>query len=179
MKRRVCFYAGPGTGKSTMATHIFSQLKMLGRSVELAHEWVKLWAYEKRNITSEDQWTIFNQQKRIEEVPLNHGVQLVISDSPLPLVSVYSKDVVDNVDWDLMCELTRFHEQSFPSLNIFLERDPRRGYKQAGRWQTEAEAVKMDSTIRNALRELNLTFVVMGATNYAEVLGYVLANVRK
>ncbi len=39
---RINLFAGPGAGKSTTATWLFSQLKIAGISIELTSEYVKV-----------------------------------------------------------------------------------------------------------------------------------------
>lgn len=158
MIRRVNFYGGPGVGKSTMATHVFSELKKNGYKVEYAHEFVKLWAYQKRTITAEDQVTIYNRQHEIESIPLKAGVQAVISDSPLPLVLLYSKGVVTAREHAAMCQSVKDHEREFPSFNIVLQRDTKKPYICEGRWQTREDALDKDAEIEKMLRDNSISY---------------------
>jgi len=81
--RRICLFGGPGCGKSTTAAYVYSQLKRLGCSVELIQEYVKAWAYEKREVTSFDQVYLLAKQIRMEDLALRNGVKFVVTDSPV------------------------------------------------------------------------------------------------
>ena len=49
-------YGGPGAGKSTSASDLFVILKERGVNAELAREYVKRWAWERRGISPYDQF---------------------------------------------------------------------------------------------------------------------------
>lgn len=46
--RRICFFAGPGAGKSTSAFWTMWRLKSLGIQADMSREWIKRWAFAKR-----------------------------------------------------------------------------------------------------------------------------------
>ena len=57
--RRICFYGAPGSGKSTVASYIFAELKMLNYNVEFVSEYVKRWTFIKREPQPFDQVFLF------------------------------------------------------------------------------------------------------------------------
>ena len=68
--KRINFLGGACCGKSTVAPYIYSQLKMRGYKASLAQEYVKEWAYLKRDATGFDQMLVFANQLNREELPL-------------------------------------------------------------------------------------------------------------
>ena len=85
---RINLLAGPGSGKSTTAAWLFSELKIRHISVELITEYVKSWATQKRQVTTFDQVYLFGKQMQYEYRFLNNGIKNVVTDSPLILSCV-------------------------------------------------------------------------------------------
>lgn len=79
---------GPGVGKSTVATGIYSKLKRNGISCELASEYAKDITWEGHNNLFENQIHLFAEQYR-RQYRLLDKVDYVICDSPLILNSIY------------------------------------------------------------------------------------------
>ncbi len=167
--RRINFIGGPGVGKSTISAFLYSQLKIKHASVELAQEYIKGWAYEKRVVNSGDQTHIFSEQQRRELVPLRAGVGAVISDSPLTLCAVYGKVSMPQ-DWELFLLLAKAHERDFPSVNIFLDRDMALPYQELGRYQTKEQALEMDKEILNTLSAFRIPMIRRLATDQAGIV---------
>lgn len=90
MKRTtvINLWAGPGHGKSTLATGLFSELKKQGYSVEYVAEFVKEWAWENRKISKYDQITISAEQIT-REARLLGKVDFIVTDSPVLLSGFY------------------------------------------------------------------------------------------
>ncbi len=81
-------FGAPGAGKSTLAAELFSQLKTNNKNCELVREYVKLWAYEGKEVTPLDQVYLLGKQVRSEAM-LYGKVDYIITDSPILLVGVY------------------------------------------------------------------------------------------
>lgn len=154
MIRRINLYAGPGVGKSTLAAGIFYKLKTKDIKIEILTEVAKCWAYEGRQIKlSSDQLMMFCKQKRKEELYLNNGSDLIVTDSPILLSSVYARllGVTDDIEAMLISESA--FEKKFPSLNIFLVKNRvKEEYQNEGRYQTFEEAVALDYKILNTIK---------------------------
>lgn len=167
---RICFYGGPGCGKSTMASRIFADLKIRNYSIELVHEYIKKWAYMKRVPKSFDQVYIFAQQLHSEDLIFQSGVEHIVTDSPLFMQPFYSKTY--NFDfWDNLMLIARKYEEKQPSLNIFLERAVE--YQQNGRYENADQALDRDQKMREFLQEQEVPFVVFKPTDYDNILNYV------
>lgn len=155
--RRVNFYGGPGTGKSTTAPKIFSILKdkfiheNINMHVELVLEYIKNWAHENRKPSSFDQVYIFAQQMHREDILLRNKVDLILTDSPLLLNYAYGEKENRPGHKGLLPVVQEF-EETFPSLHIFLDRGDR-PYVAKGRYQDEAGAKEMDLFILSLLQK--------------------------
>ena len=147
--RRICFYSGPGVGKSTTVAWLFAELKMLHHKVELAKEFIKDWTYINRQarIDSFEQVFIFGSQLHLEELPLLGGVDFVLCDAPLVLNSFYSK-FLGCPAWQDQLEICKKWDEIYQPLNIVLQRERKEEeYQGVGRFQTFEEAKQLDNDI--------------------------------
>ena len=144
MIRRICFHAGPGAGKSTLAARTFAELKVRGHNVEHIPEYIKTWAYAGRKPTSYDQLYVYAKQLHAEDAALKH-VPLVVTDSPLIMNNAYAAfygcEFVDP-----MVNMSRRFEKDFPAVNFFIERSV--DYVTDGRYQTYEQAIEFDDHLK-------------------------------
>ena len=151
---------GPGAGKSTFATVLFSNLKKMGVSCEYVGEFAKDLVWENREETLKDQVYIFGKQyhkiKRVEG-----KVSFIITDSPLPLSMYYNHILDENNKID---ELT-FNNfvlscyNNFDNLNFYLERNfP---YDPEGRVQGEEESILVNGQIKSYLTKQNIPYKII------------------
>jgi len=155
--RVVNIIAGPGAGKSTIATGIFSELMQRGISCELASEYAKDITWEDHKFMFNNQISLFAEQfRRIYR--LIDKVDFVITDSPLILNSIYLKLFYDEqekkyFDSDYMYLQQQFFNETFDqfnNLNFFIERNDKY-HTNRGRVHTLDESKKIDAAILNSL----------------------------
>ncbi len=164
--RRINFIGGPGSGKSTTAAWLYSELKSLTlnnelESVELVREFIKDWAYLGRKADSWDNWFVFaNQLQREKELLVDGNVRLIVSDSPLIVNNFYARNQHTALS---LLFITREFENQFPSINIFLKREDRT-YVQPGRYENEEEALKLDDELWDFVAR-RVTWVTGGIEN--------------
>jgi hypothetical protein len=147
----VNLYGGPGTGKSTTAAGLFALLKERGRNVELAPEFAKDLVWEGRNRVLENQLYILGKQMH-RVWRLLGQVDAVITDSPILLALFYAPE------WTELHKLALDVWSKWNTLDIFITRDPERGYNPKGRTQTEEEAREVDVGIAYALDAVGVPF---------------------
>lgn len=149
MIRRVNIIAGPGRGKSTLAASLFSEFKNNSKlTVELVTEFVKPWAYIGRVPKCFDQVFITASQMHAESIPLEAGVDLIITDSPLFLGGYYASKGLRSTIFDLASKF----EVVYPSINIVI--NWKKPYVQTGRFQSEIEADNIHKELLGMARSL-------------------------
>lgn len=146
---RICLFGGPGIGKSTLAYRLTAALKEMHMSVAFVDEWIKAWAYEKRIPRGWDQFHVFGQQLYKEAHVLQHGVNHIVTDSPILMQCAYMKR--DNAKYADECLATALKfEEDYPSLNIRLLRGGF-GYESQGRYESFDQAVAVDQMIKTVM----------------------------
>ncbi len=153
MTQVINFYGGPGTGKSTSAAMVFSELKQAGVNCELVQEYVKQWAWEERKPVSLDQFYFFGKQSR-KEYSLFGRVETIITDSPVSLCAYYCKVFGTKEQADLFIEMTKTYyslaaKQGNDYQHVWLRRV--KPYNPKGRFQNEQEARDIDVDMKDFL----------------------------
>lgn len=145
-------FGSPGSGKSTLAAELFADMKKRGMDVEMAREWVKLWAWEGRKMTLEDQFMIFANQVR-EETALYNKVGIIITDSPLILSPFYEQEYFGSTHTlsGAHAIMDKAEQNDVFYWNFFVER--KHPYNPNGRFQTESQAKLIDLKLKNFLQE--------------------------
>ena len=156
----VNLYGGPGSGKSTTAAGIFSELKMLGLNTELVTEYAKDKVWEKHEAILDNQIYVFAKQYH-RLFRLTGQVDVIVTDSPILLSTIYNKDrttlgrSLDNL------VIEAYH--TFNNVNYFLNRTKK--YNPKGRLQTEDEAKELDTQINSMLDRLNVPYDIHKGAN--------------
>lgn len=140
-------FAGPGAGKSTTAAGIFNHLKNHNKRCELVTEFVKDLVWDKSHATLRDPlYLLANQHHKLHRM-LEHDVDYIIVDSPLPVCLAYMdeywKGKLENLVFDMF--------DRFDNDNYFLIRQKQ--YMKYGRFQTEDEANSIDTHIENFMKQ--------------------------
>lgn len=184
MKKIICLYGGPGTGKSTTCAGVFYKLKLMGFNAEMNREYVKNWVWEKRDIKPGDQTYIFAKQSRFERVYMDAGMDFIITDSPLILTHFYGlkyDELEQKYNTSLMM-LENHHgickDKGYKVDHFFLERT--KVYNPSGRLQTEEEAKKIDTEILDLLHQFDIKYKTIEANEKAadNVVASVLPSLR-
>lgn len=145
-------FGAPGTGKSTGAAYIFSQLKMRGVNAELVTEFAKDKTWEHNMTALSNQAYVFGKQYyRISRCA--DQVDVIVTDSPLLLSLVYNNSSVLGQDFN---KVVKTVANSFNSRNYYLTRvNP---YNPIGRNQTEEEANQIADQIYDILVKEEVQF---------------------
>jgi nicotinamide riboside kinase len=158
MSLRVNFFGGPCVGKSTLAAQLFAYLKAEGFDAELVQEFVKTWAYQQRQLKSFDHVYTFASQLHTEDLYLQSGVNIIVTDSPMLLQVMYGMHQQLPSANELKHIADTF-ELSHTSINFLVAR--RVDYKPQGRYQTAESAARMHDVITNYLNLWCVPFTVV------------------
>ena len=149
--RRICFYGGACTGKSTTAASVFAELKKTGHSVELVDEYIKFWTYIPRVPKGYDSLYVMSKQIHKEDTILRSGTDFIVSDSPIMLQYFYAQHHKAPAK-EAMLDIAMEFESEYPSFNIVLQRDDK-DYDEHGRYETLEQAKEIDDELRQILDE--------------------------
>jgi hypothetical protein len=157
------FFGGPGIGKSTQSSGLFTEMKKHHMDVELTFEFPKLFAWEENFSAIKDQFFITaNQHRNITR--LYGKVKYIIVDSPIILGMVYKARYASKPEYPGMFYNETFDTflidlfKKYNSLNILLTRDDK-SYNENGRFQNLNEAKEIDDDIKNSLISHDIPFI--------------------
>jgi hypothetical protein len=144
----VNMYGGPGTGKSTTAAGLFFLLKVQDINCELSREFAKDLVWGLRTHLFDQQAFVYTEQaRRLRE--LEGKVDIAVTDSPLLMSLVYGNPPKG------LRELVRAERDRYQEFDVLLLRV--KDYQQAGRTQTEEQAMEVDEEVRRQLPHPDFT----------------------
>jgi adenylate kinase family enzyme len=176
------FFGGPGIGKSTQSSGLFTEMKKHHMDVELTFEFPKIVAWEENFSAIKDQFYITaNQHRNISR--LYGKVDYIIVDSPIILGLVYKERYNDTPEYP-----ATFYDETYDtfilslfkkydSLNIFLNRNDET-YDQNGRFQDLNESKKIDEEIKHKLVSNNIDFIEFNVNQETslDIFNYITKN---
>lgn len=162
----------PGVGKSTGAAYIFSQLKMLGKNVELVTEFAKDKVYEENESVFKNQAYIFGKQS-FKMSRCKDKVDYIVTDSPLLLSALYNSEPVLG---ELFNDVVNNVFQSYNNLNFLLLRV--KPYDLSGRLQTEKESNDLVKPLKEILKHYHINYLLYNGDKqgYDEIIKYILMH---
>ncbi len=178
------FFGGPGIGKSTQASGLFTKMKKNHLNVEITYEFPKLVCWEGNFSAIKDQFYITaNQHRNISR--LYNKVEYIIVDSPIILGLVYKDRYSEEPEYP-----ANFYDESFDNFviglfkkynnfNIFLNRDDN-VFDENGRFQDLEESKQIDMEIKEKLISNNIPFVEfnVGDNTSFEIFSYITKHLK-
>ena len=163
--------AGPGAGKSTLASGLYHEAKRRGWNVELVTEVAKDLVWEGRTVALSNQAYVFGRQmQRLHR--LDGHVDYVITDSPVLLSAIYAPDDYPK-EWEkVVVELWK----GYDNIVAFLGRGP--WFDDRGRVHNLDASIEVDRRIAVLLAKHNITYtqVDYGYQSPGEVLDDILSK---
>ena len=143
----------PGAGKTTIASAIFSELKMLGLSVEYVPEFAKqlVWL-ERFDLLNNQHYVSGKQYNYLKSI--DGKVDYIVTDGCMVHGLYYNRFNVDN-----FCNIKKTDDQilkwnqEFDNMYIHLEKGDF-PYEQVGRMQTEEESMNINYELIKIMDEL-------------------------
>ena len=181
MSKIINFFGGPGIGKSTQASGLFTEMKKHHMSVEYTYEFPKEVAWEGNVSQLKDQFFISaNQHRNISR--LYGKVDYIIVDSPIVLGCFYEQRYGEDypASYYAMTGLSNFLWKLFKqydNLNILLKRNDET-YDTNGRLQGLQEAQEIDADIKLTLDINNISYSEFSVNNDTplEIYRYLIEN---
>lgn len=170
----VNLFGVPSAGKSTGAAYIFSQLKLNGINAELITEFAKDKVWENNTEVFKNQAYLFGKQSyRMSRC--KDKVDVIVTDSPLPLSIFYNKDTVLGEDFNKTV-MNVFN--SYNNLNYLLLRV--KPYNPIGRHQTEKESDALKQPMVDLLQDRNIKYTEHNGSieGYEEIISDILKHLR-
>lgn len=171
-------FGGPGIGKSTQSSGLFTEMKKHHMSVEYTYEFPKEVAWEGNVSQLRDQFFITaNQHRNISR--LYGKVEYIIVDSPIVLgcfyeqrygegypASIYGMSGLSNFLWKLF--------NQYDNINILLNRN-NETYDTNGRLQNLQEAQEIDEDIKQTLliNSIPFTEFSVGTNTAVDIFNYI------
>lgn len=162
MSKIINLFGGPGIGKSTQASGLYTEMKKHHMSVEYTYEFPKEVAWEGNISQLRDQFFITaNQHRNISR--LYGKVDYIIVDSPIILGCFYEQRYGNDypASFYVSTGLSKFIWSLFKqydNINILLTRNDET-YDPNGRMQDLDEAREIDKDIKETLLINNIPFV--------------------
>jgi nicotinamide riboside kinase len=140
---RINIFGASGTGKSTLAAWMFSELKVQGYSIEHVQETIKQAAWLGIKPHGWRGFTNFAKQlsREYELLAAENGPRNIITDSPILLGAIYS-EYYNKEFADEMFGLVEKFDRKYDCVSILLQRQV--PYSTEGRYETKEESEKMD-----------------------------------
>lgn len=163
-------FAGPGSGKSTMAGGLFNILKTEDHNIEYVQEFAKTLTWEKNHIALSHQFYVSAVQDYTQNMLLGQ-VEAVITDSPILLGLLYYKEPNTRIAYHFTrLLLERFNAQN--NINFFIKR--KKKYNPIGRNQTEDESIQIDKNIEKLLLQNKIPYHIVEGNDSGKNIAYSL-----
>jgi len=165
----VNLFAGAGAGKSTCATGVFSLLKHHNINAEYVSEYAKDLVWEERLHIQRNDLDIFTEQAK-RQFRLNGKVDVMITDSPILLSSVYQERLDELFHAMVMREFKKYN-----NLNFYIKRI--KPYMKIGRQESFNGAKIIDNKVQSFLKREQIQYEERLGDN--ETVNYVTGLVLK
>lgn len=165
----VNLFAGAGAGKSTCASGVFSLLKHHNVNAELITEYAKDLVWEGRLHLNRSDLEIFTEQLKRQH-RLKGKVDVMVTDSPILLSSVYIEPVDELFHATVMREFKKYN-----NFNFFIKRV--KPYMKIGRAETKNGAKAIDNKVVEFLNREQVQFETRLGDN--DTVNYITGKVLK
>ena len=146
----VNLFAGAGAGKSTCATGVFTLLKHHNINAEYVSEYAKDLVWEERLHIQRNDLDIFTEQAK-RQFRLNGKVDVMITDSPILLSSVYQETLDELFHAMVMREFKKYN-----NLNFYIKRI--KPYLKIGRQESFNGAKIIDNKVQSFLKREQIQY---------------------
>jgi len=181
-------FAGPGSGKSTVAAGLFNYFKKNGYNCELAPEVAKDLTYSRSRAINNQFFISASQYQEIFKV-IDYWDSIgekgiLIMDSPIIIglafyefnTGIFDKSLKDIVFSKFLPELNK--DFIFKNINIFLD-NSNISYNPVGRNETKLESSNINFMIKNLLKNNKISYKKINSTYSNSINKYCFKKVKK
>lgn len=164
----VNMFAGAGAGKTTAAWGLCYELKLRGYNVEYVNEVTKdiIWdgkSLERLDGTFKNQLGLINEQEQ-KIARLDGKVDIIVTDSPLPLYALYAKENADIIEKEAIKSFKEYN-----NCNFFIRRNESVAYETVGRIHTLEQSKQIDKQIAELLNKHAIGYLSATATDVEDM----------
>lgn len=167
---RINLLGGPNSSKTTTAAHLFSYFKSRSFKIEYVNEFIKEWAYLKREPKSFDPIFILSNQLHKEDFFFQYGIEYIVTDSPLMLQVFYAYKSGFNLANEMLKIAMEF-DKAYPSINIFLD-GKNVEFQDVGRFHNQEESVLLNKEIEEFLTYHKVKYKIQPSSDKHKVAEY-------
>lgn len=169
---------GPGVGKSTVYCALYAKMKINCYNVEQVSEYAKKLVWTDKLDVLDNQYHVSTKQFQ-ELQAVSKKLKFVITDGSLLHGLYYNRFNPTNVsDVEKTEKKILEYYSSFNNINIVLSRGDF-AYEQAGRLQTEAEAIAVDGKLREILHNFGIEYVEYSTDDIDGMMEFIQNIARK
>lgn len=169
------FISSPCSGKSTMASLLYAELKMMHLNAEYVQEIAKKKIYEKKFDELNNQYNISKEQYDIIKA-VSTQVKYTITDSGIMVNLFYNKFYENNIcNVEKVEKIFKEKLSEFNNINIFLERNEDHPYQNEGRVHTKDQSKQISKKMEEMLLQYNLPYkkFVSHRDNIKDIINYI------
>lgn len=152
---KINLYGAPSSGKTTLASQIFAEMKSKNYHTAYVLEYSKDLVYQgvdMRTLSEVERLFILVEQLRRENI-LKDKVDFLVTDSPMILTAYYHQDPFKREDWSYAKDIV-MRNLSKNEIHIWLE--PTNNFEQKGRSHDENQSKEISKELLKYLKELKM-----------------------
>lgn len=165
------FYAGPGSGKTTAAFNLFSEIKKEDIHVEFIREVAQERILQNKEVSPARQLSILVEGVDRAEVLISKGYKNIITDTSLDLSMYYGMG--HEYEPEMRAILKKFYAKVH-RVKVFVIRNKNKKYHQLGRFQTKEESMEIDNKLLDMFGPFDFTVEGKKTSSISEVFNYVM-----
>lgn len=144
--KKINLYGSPSSGKTTLASQIFAEMKSKHHNIAYVQEYSKDLVYQgvdMRFLPENERLLILAEQFRRENI-LKDKVDYIVTDSPMLLTAYYHQDPSKKEDWSYAKDIVLRHLDK-DEIHLWLE--PVENFEVEGRSHNEDESLKISEEL--------------------------------
>jgi len=160
---KINLYGAPSSGKTTLASQIFAEMKSKNYHIAYVPEYSKDLVYmglDMRTLSEVERLNILVKQFKRENI-LKDKVDFLVTDSPMILTAYYHQDPFKREDWSYAKDIVMRH---LTENEIHLWLEPTNNFEVKGRSHDEKQSEQISKDLLKYLKNLNIPLKTISGT---------------